>query len=305
MVLRACPGCFCISPARSKSEDHAVDGRRCDAEVALQVGLGGWSAHHQRVGINVGQVLALLVGAAATPLPNADLIAACAAFDVLEQAYIEAATHEGPIGSEVEQIRQDDCARIAAKQETLIADIVELRATTPAGHAARARSLLLWEGDDPSCKAAGKDNLLATRQDGVAGYTSFLHGLRAAGRDGAAARRAREILAAAAEHQGAVRNAAQEQRLHAACADHRAARKPARPYELDAVGVQGSGAVHASGDDRLLSTAAHHRATGHAARGDLEHSARADRSAAGDAAGGHGFGAAGKQGGDAGSAARD
>jgi hypothetical protein len=33
-------------------------------EVALEVGLGGRAAHHQGIGVNEGQVLALLIGEA-------------------------------------------------------------------------------------------------------------------------------------------------------------------------------------------------------------------------------------------------
>jgi hypothetical protein len=32
--------------------------------MALQVGLGGWTAEHERIGMNEGQVLALLFGEA-------------------------------------------------------------------------------------------------------------------------------------------------------------------------------------------------------------------------------------------------
>ena len=44
--------------------DHLVDGRWCDLEVASQVGLGGRSLVDGGVGVNEGEVLALLFGEA-------------------------------------------------------------------------------------------------------------------------------------------------------------------------------------------------------------------------------------------------
>ena len=44
--------------------DHLVDRWRADLEVALHVGLGGWSSEHVRVSVDEGQVLALLFGEA-------------------------------------------------------------------------------------------------------------------------------------------------------------------------------------------------------------------------------------------------
>ena len=51
-------------PAAFESEDHLMDRRRGDAEVALHVGFGRRAAEHARVGVDEGQVLALLVGEA-------------------------------------------------------------------------------------------------------------------------------------------------------------------------------------------------------------------------------------------------
>jgi len=45
-------------------DDHLVDRGRADFEVALHVGLGGWSPEHVRVGVDEGQVLTLLFGEA-------------------------------------------------------------------------------------------------------------------------------------------------------------------------------------------------------------------------------------------------
>ena len=44
--------------------DHLVDRGRADLKVALHVGLGGWSPEHVRVGVDKGQILALLFGEA-------------------------------------------------------------------------------------------------------------------------------------------------------------------------------------------------------------------------------------------------
>ena len=47
-------------PGAFEGEDHLMDGGRRDAEMALQVGFGRWSAEHLRVGVDEGQILALL-----------------------------------------------------------------------------------------------------------------------------------------------------------------------------------------------------------------------------------------------------
>ena len=44
--------------------DHLVDRRRADLKVALHVGLGGRASEHVRIGVDEGQVLALLFGEA-------------------------------------------------------------------------------------------------------------------------------------------------------------------------------------------------------------------------------------------------
>ena len=44
--------------------DHLMDRWWADLKVALHVGLGGWSSEHVRVGVDEGQVLALLLGEA-------------------------------------------------------------------------------------------------------------------------------------------------------------------------------------------------------------------------------------------------
>ena len=75
--------------------------------------------------------------------PDADLLAACAAFDVLERAY--RATDFGCTPYTPEDLANDaERDRISAAQWPLIERMTELRATTRAGQVARARSLALW-----------------------------------------------------------------------------------------------------------------------------------------------------------------
>ena len=47
-----------------EGDDHLVDRRRTDAEVALDVGFGGWTSEHVGVGMDEGQVMTLLLGEA-------------------------------------------------------------------------------------------------------------------------------------------------------------------------------------------------------------------------------------------------
>jgi hypothetical protein len=47
-----------------ESDDHLVDRRRADAEVALDVGFGRWPSEHVGVGMDEGQVMTLLLGEA-------------------------------------------------------------------------------------------------------------------------------------------------------------------------------------------------------------------------------------------------
>lgn len=45
-----------------EGEHHLMDGGRSDGEEALDVGFGGRPSEGERIGMNKGQVLALLVG---------------------------------------------------------------------------------------------------------------------------------------------------------------------------------------------------------------------------------------------------
>ena len=47
-----------------EGDDHLVDRRRADAEVALDVGFGGWTSEHVGVGMDESQVITLLLGEA-------------------------------------------------------------------------------------------------------------------------------------------------------------------------------------------------------------------------------------------------
>ena len=52
-----------LSPDQSDAlqrEQHLVDGRRGDSEIALQVGFGRRAAEHLGVGVDEGQILPLL-----------------------------------------------------------------------------------------------------------------------------------------------------------------------------------------------------------------------------------------------------
>ncbi len=78
--------------------------------------------------------------------PDADLLAACAAFDELERAYIATyagCPETGPEWDAAETVRE----RLSDAQDPLVDRICDLRAVTREGQAARARSLALWAPD--------------------------------------------------------------------------------------------------------------------------------------------------------------
>ena len=89
-----------------------------------------------------------LNGSVAEPVtsPDADLLKACAAFDVLERAYIAAPGDFWP-GTPEERAVEAERDRISAAQDPLVERICELRAVTREGQAARARSLALWDAE--------------------------------------------------------------------------------------------------------------------------------------------------------------
>ena len=61
-MLRALPGLRLMKPFTLEGEHHLMDGGRSDGEEALDVGFGGRPSEGGRIGMNKGQVLALLVG---------------------------------------------------------------------------------------------------------------------------------------------------------------------------------------------------------------------------------------------------
>lgn len=79
------------------------------------------------------------------PRPAAELIAACAAFDVLEMRV--RGLYCGPDDIAGEDARDAAAAVIAAEQEPFMERISALSATTLDGHRARVRSLATWAPD--------------------------------------------------------------------------------------------------------------------------------------------------------------
>ena len=88
--------------------------------------------------------------------PDAELLAACAAFDVLEAAY--RATDFNAVPHTPEAYTADaEQDRISAEQRPLVVRMTELRATTHEGRMARARSLVAsW----PEIMADGEGSTL-------------------------------------------------------------------------------------------------------------------------------------------------
>ena len=78
--------------------------------------------------------------------PDADLLAACAAFDDLERAY-QATGFNHAVRSPEDEAAEAERWRVSAAQDQLVERMCELRAVTRAGQAARARSLALWDGE--------------------------------------------------------------------------------------------------------------------------------------------------------------
>jgi hypothetical protein len=52
-----------------EGQDHLVDRGRADAEMALHVGFGGRASKHARIGVDEGEVVALLFAEAAIDGP--------------------------------------------------------------------------------------------------------------------------------------------------------------------------------------------------------------------------------------------
>lgn len=121
--------------------------------------------------------LAAAVGAArpasAPDLDNATLLAACAAFGALERERL--ALFEGPGRIEDDDERDEAIGPIWARQVPLLEQICARRATTLAGHRARAAAYWLWDGGELAwrARAAGEgsldDRLLAALVADLAG----------------------------------------------------------------------------------------------------------------------------------------
>ncbi len=75
--------------------------------------------------------------------PDAELLAACAAFDALEASYRATDFRTEPCTPEADAAEAEQ-HRITAAQEPLVARMTELRAVTHEGRVARARSLIGW-----------------------------------------------------------------------------------------------------------------------------------------------------------------
>ena len=63
-MLLATPACRRMNPCAFEGENHLVDRRRGDEEVALHVGFGRGLTEDARIDVDEGQVLALLFGEA-------------------------------------------------------------------------------------------------------------------------------------------------------------------------------------------------------------------------------------------------
>jgi predicted outer membrane protein len=83
---------------------------------------------------------------AATTNPDAELIVLCAEFDRLEIAY-RASMYDGPAGTDKERAAEAEQTRINDAQRELAERMHTIRATTVAGHVARARSFVGWAPD--------------------------------------------------------------------------------------------------------------------------------------------------------------
>ncbi len=53
-------GLSCDKALAFEGENHLVDGGRRDLEMAALIGLGGWPFVDRRIGVNEGEILALL-----------------------------------------------------------------------------------------------------------------------------------------------------------------------------------------------------------------------------------------------------
>ncbi len=113
----------------------------------------------------LGGAAALTVAPAAlaTPAdlhPDAELIAVCAEFDAIER-HINSHYAGGSRKIEDDEERDVAIAPFQEAQEPLLERIIELRASTPDGFIARARTLALW--DTEAIRHIGPENYLNER----------------------------------------------------------------------------------------------------------------------------------------------
>jgi hypothetical protein len=100
--------------------------------------------------------LAVIAPAPASENPDAVLLDLLAQFDALERQIFPG--DPLPETIEAEDERDRAMAPLHARQQALLAQICSIRATTPAGWQARARSYLLWDNEMPKAIAAGDDS---------------------------------------------------------------------------------------------------------------------------------------------------
>jgi len=106
------------------------------------------ASRRNMLGIAAASMLMPAVAAASMPKhhplpasPDAELLAACAAFDALERQYV--ALYDGPDAIEDDDECEAAARPIRLKQKPLLDKLTNLRATTLEGHLARIRSLVL------------------------------------------------------------------------------------------------------------------------------------------------------------------
>ena len=99
--------------------------------------------------------LAVIAPAPASENPDAELLDLLAQFDALERQIFPG--DPLPETIEAEDKRDRAVAPLRARQDALLSRICTMRATTPAGWQARARSYLLWDDEMQKAIAAGDD----------------------------------------------------------------------------------------------------------------------------------------------------
>ena len=139
----------------SASPPPTIAGQPCTARRGLLAGLAGIGAVTL-----AGASLAGAAPAQAASGDDAELLATIAAFDALEREI--KATYDG-CGDTIEAEVAADLVRmpLKARQAPLLSRICALRAVTVQGWQARARSLMLWDGDQ---------DIFAVSEDDLNGY---------------------------------------------------------------------------------------------------------------------------------------